>query len=94
MYYFFRGTIYSCLAGTARNQGTFTLMALWSVQSFMSITVGHPPTPHACQRSLWMSPKLSSPESPFDLLNARATKTNELKQWFARNSDEFRVILG
>ena len=51
-------------------------------------------TPHACQRSLWMSPKLSSPESPFDLLNARATKTNELKQWFARNSDEFGVILG
>ena len=36
---FFRGRIHSCLAGTARNQGTFTSMALWSVQSFMSITV-------------------------------------------------------
>ena len=29
---FFRGRIQSCLAGTARNQGTFTSMALWSVQ--------------------------------------------------------------
>ena len=39
MHSFFRGRIHSCLAGTARNQGTFTSMALWSVQSFMSITV-------------------------------------------------------
>ena len=36
---FFRGRIHSCLAGTARIQGTFTSMALWGVQSFMSITV-------------------------------------------------------
>ena len=38
---FFRGRIHSCFAGTARNQGTFTSVALWSVQSFMSVTVYH-----------------------------------------------------
>ena len=33
------GRINSCPAGTARNQGSFTSMALWSVQSFLSSTV-------------------------------------------------------
>ena len=33
------GRIHSCPAGTARNQGSFTSMALWSVQSFLSSTV-------------------------------------------------------
>ena len=37
--YFSRGTIHSCPVGTARNQGSFTSMALWSVQSFLSTTV-------------------------------------------------------
>ena len=37
--HFSRGRIHSCPAGTARNQGSFTSMALWSVQSFLSSTV-------------------------------------------------------
>ena len=45
---FFRGRIHSRLAGTARIQGTFTSMALWSVQSFMSITVCRRKNPQWC----------------------------------------------
>ena len=37
--HFSRGRIHSCPAGTARNQGSFTSMALLSVQSFLSSTV-------------------------------------------------------
>ena len=37
--YFSRGRINSYPAGTARNQGSFTSMGLWSVQSFLSSTV-------------------------------------------------------
>ena len=37
--HFSRVRIHSCPAGTARNQGSFTSMALWSVQSFLSTTV-------------------------------------------------------
>ena len=37
--HFSRGRIHSCPAGTAHNQGSFTSMALWSVQSFLSTTV-------------------------------------------------------
>ena len=36
---FSRGRIHSYSAGTARNQGSFTSMAQWSVQSFLSTTV-------------------------------------------------------
>ena len=39
--HFSRGRIHSCPAGTARNQGSFTSMALLSVQSFLSSTVHH-----------------------------------------------------
>ena len=37
--HFSRGRIHSCPADTACNQGSFTSMALWSVQSFLSSTV-------------------------------------------------------
>ena len=37
--HFSRGRNPSCPAGTAGNQGSFTSMALWSVQSFLSSTV-------------------------------------------------------
>ena len=37
--HFSRGRIHSYPAGTARNQGSFTSMAIWSVQSFLSTTV-------------------------------------------------------
>ena len=37
--HFTRERIHSCSVDTARNKGSFTSMALWSVQSFLSSTV-------------------------------------------------------